>query len=861
MKRTITLLMCMAFALLLTAVAQSITHTFSDVSMSDALKYLQQHTSRYKIVFIYDDLEDYKVTTTVKNKSVPDAIRQMIGFYPIKMTRKENREIYVEAILKTEHRLKGMVVDENNLPLPYANVTLLNPADSSMVGGGVTNESGRFVIPIEHGKVIARITYVGYKPAYRLCSRDNVGTIKMHPDITALKETVVTAAKMQIERDGANYTLRNLGGTIMGNAGNALDLLRWTPGVIVGMNEDISLIGRDGKTEVYLNDRRITNNAELKAVTSQNIKRVEIIREPDAQYASNAGSVIKVLTHSPVKDHLGASLTNVLDIKRKVSNTTTLTLDGKYKKMSGNASFSYGRLNTEVSSLGVTKIADENDGTWLYNKADMSNSISAGDRYTVFAGMNYALTPKSVIGAQYNGSFYQVDINEQIRQTMVQRLYGSKQMTDRVTRNSTSASYLWQRNDNSQLLVIADYASMRQKDAQNLREYLMIVNNENDVSLTDNTILKHYLVVNSNDYNIVTATAMYNFVSRGWNNKMGIVWGHTGSTGTVLLNEVSQTCKRDNDWSGLYYTVSRSWDKWRMNAGLRYEYDYTRTDVEGSSLNKTYHNLLPNASVGLQLSPDIDLALYYRRTLRRPSYNELRSTHNYINSYQYSTGNPFLRPTITDHFALNANFKGFTASLSYSLMDDATQRIMVHLGSGAVLEYPINIMLFRAWSLDLGYNYSNSWLNLNVQSSATLPHTTYPYFDIIRTESSPFASINVNAQFTVARRYLIGCNLFGSTPWISGFSQNASIVGLNLSARTTLCQGRLLLGVNLNDLFQRSMSPWYKTRYMNIYNENHTDYDIRGISLMARWTFNTISNPFKKRSGNDATLQRTQDNN
>ena len=57
MKRTITLLMCMAFALLLTAVAQSITHTFSDVSMSDALKYLQQHTSRYKIVFIYDDLE------------------------------------------------------------------------------------------------------------------------------------------------------------------------------------------------------------------------------------------------------------------------------------------------------------------------------------------------------------------------------------------------------------------------------------------------------------------------------------------------------------------------------------------------------------------------------------------------------------------------------------------------------------------------------------------------------------------------------------------------------------------------------------------------------------------------------------
>ncbi|MBR4828207.1 MAG: TonB-dependent receptor [Muribaculaceae bacterium] len=854
----IIVLCCMAMVSLH---AQRVTRTYRDVSIAEALRQLANESRDYTIYFLYDELEDFTITTSIRNKSIPDAIRQMIGFYPISMTMGQNREIYVECTHKTSRHLKGQVVDEHNLPLAYANVALLNPADSTIVGGGVTNESGRFVIPNDHGKVIARVTYVGYKPAYRLCARDNVGTVRMQLEVTKLHETVVTTSKMQIERDGANYTLRNLGGTIMGNAGNAIDLLRWTPGVIVDANETVSLIGRSGETEVYVDNRRVLANSELKSISSQNIKRVEVIREPDAQYASNVGSVIKVFTHSPVKDHLGASLTNVLDIKRKVSNTTTLTLDGKYKKMSGNASFSYGRLNTEVSSLGVTKIADENDGTWLYNKADMSSSTSGGDRYTVFAGMNYALTPKSVIGAQYNGTFYQVDINEQIRQTMVQRLYGSKQMTDRVTRNSTSASYLWQRNDNSQLLVIADYASMRQKDAQNLREFLMVFNSDNYASVAENTILKHYLVVNSNDYDIVTATAMYNFVSRGWNNKMGIEWGHTGSTGTVLLNEVSQTCKRDNDWSGLYYTLSKSWDKWRMNAGLRYEYDYTRTDVEGTSLNKTYHNLLPNASVGLQLSPDIDLSLYYRRTLRRPSYNELRSTHNYINSYQYSTGNPFLRPTITDHFALNANLKGFTASLSYSLMDNATQRIMVHLGSGAVLEYPINIMLFRAWSLDLGYNYSNSWLNLNVQSSATLPHTTYPYFDIIRTESSPFASINVNAQFTVARRYLIGCNLFGSTPWISGFSKNASIVGLNLSARTTLCQGRLLLGVNLNDLFQRSMSPWTKTRYLNVYNETHTGYDIRGISLMARWTFNTISNPFKKRSGNDATLQRTQDNN
>ena len=44
---------------------------------------------------------------------------------------------------------------------------------------------------------------------------------------------------------------------------------------------------------------------------------------------------------------------------------------------------------------------------------------------------------------------------------------------------------------------------------------------------------------------------------------------------------------------------------------------------------------------------------------------------------------------------------------------------------------------------------------------------------------------------------------------------------------------------------------------MNVYSKSNNDNDTRGISLMVRWTFNSISNPFKKRSGNDATLQRT----
>ena len=45
----ITLLLC---ALANAAMAQRITHNFQNVSISDALKYVQQQTSKHKIVFI-----------------------------------------------------------------------------------------------------------------------------------------------------------------------------------------------------------------------------------------------------------------------------------------------------------------------------------------------------------------------------------------------------------------------------------------------------------------------------------------------------------------------------------------------------------------------------------------------------------------------------------------------------------------------------------------------------------------------------------------------------------------------------------------------------------------------------------------
>ena len=182
-------------ALLLTVSTQAqkrISHEYNNVSLSDALNQLAEQQTDYAIMFLYNELEDFRITTTVNRKTLPDAIQQMIGFYPIRMvvdtSNPEERlrvgerssgmkKIFVECTHKTDRHLTGTIVDEQGQPVAYANVAILNPADSTLLSGGVSNESGYFAVPYEtppvgegrEGAVLARISYVGYKTVWQLC--------------------------------------------------------------------------------------------------------------------------------------------------------------------------------------------------------------------------------------------------------------------------------------------------------------------------------------------------------------------------------------------------------------------------------------------------------------------------------------------------------------------------------------------------------------------------------------------------------------------------------------------------------------------------------------------------------------------
>ena len=224
MRRLYILLLCL---IAMSAKAQRLTHDFQNVSLSEALIWIDNAQDSYKLNFLFNELEDFTVTTQLKNVSVRDAVRQVCGFYPMHLTF-DNQDIYIECMQKADSKLSGHIIDESGQPISYASITLLSLADSVFITGGVSNEAGDFVIPCAIPKVMVRISCIGYKTIEATYDIRDIGTIRMLPDKYALEGITVKGSKKFVYATDKGL-VANVQGTVLEQFGSVSDMLTHLP--------------------------------------------------------------------------------------------------------------------------------------------------------------------------------------------------------------------------------------------------------------------------------------------------------------------------------------------------------------------------------------------------------------------------------------------------------------------------------------------------------------------------------------------------------------------------------------------------------------------------------------------------------
>ena len=185
---------------LLTLSAQTVTRSYRDESLARVLVDLNKAVEDWHINFVYDDLEDFTVTCDIRRKPLDEALRMVIGYYPVSVSYDGNN-IFVECTEKWEHKLMGRVIDERSQPIANANVQLLSLRDSSVQNVGVTNANGRFVVPCHDDHVIARISFVGFQTIYRQCRAGDVGVVRLRRKQETLAEVRVGKPKCRKHKE------------------------------------------------------------------------------------------------------------------------------------------------------------------------------------------------------------------------------------------------------------------------------------------------------------------------------------------------------------------------------------------------------------------------------------------------------------------------------------------------------------------------------------------------------------------------------------------------------------------------------------------------------------------------------------
>ena len=383
--------------------AQKITREYNNVSLSEALRKLNEQTDDYTISFLYNELEDFHITTSVHRKTVPDAIRQMIGFYPIRMTI-EDREIIVECPQKTAPRYKGTVIDEQGHPIAYANIALLSPQDSTLITGGVSNESGLFVIPCEQRPVLARVSFVGYKTNYVMLDTRNVGSIKLKPETIVLNGVQVTGERIVSGTENGHLVYNMPMLLQLYPADNAYDALTNIPGVSE-MNGSIMFSGR--AVTLIINGKPTTLSAD---------KVVERLKQMPAAMLAKA----EVMPSAPAKYHVRGMAINIVTKDFTGTNQLSGQLMGGWRQQKygtgyagGSIIYNHGKLGIDASYMftdgtGYGQVEHEanhplNDQRIPYS--DKTRNRSDGTDHEYHIGMDYAISENHNLSLAYTGQW------------------------------------------------------------------------------------------------------------------------------------------------------------------------------------------------------------------------------------------------------------------------------------------------------------------------------------------------------------------------------------------------------------------------------------------------------------------------
>lgn len=291
-----------------------------------------------------------------------------------------------------QHSIKGRVINENGEPLVYAQIVLLNPADSTLQYYDVADKKGNYkIINIKPGKYLMQYSFIGKEIIFEKVtipsdSGEDFGDKMMKADAVMGEVVSVTAeyVPIQIKQDTVRFNAK----AFKTKTGAVVeDLLKKIPGIevdntgnIKALGEDVTKVLVDGK-EFFDSDPKVaTKNLPAKA-----IDKVEIYdkQSEDAEFTGIYDGILDRTINLLLNEENKRGYFGNVEAGGGTGNEKHYKADGKLYRFSSKFQSAILGMVNDVNEFGFT---GKGHGQWGKEVSGL-NTTGAG-------GINLSLNTK-----------------------------------------------------------------------------------------------------------------------------------------------------------------------------------------------------------------------------------------------------------------------------------------------------------------------------------------------------------------------------------------------------------------------------------------------------------------------------------
>lgn len=762
--------------------------------------------------------------------------------------------------LQAQVTVTGEIKSEDGQPVPFANVLFLQPEDSLLVLGGITNEEGRFNLNVRPATYLLNVSMMGYTPYYSSMALGNIQkqvhhlSISLSENVQELGEIVVNGKRPVFEKE-ADRTIINVQNSVTSAGNTVLEVLEKSPGVTVDRQSGSIVLNGKAGVLVMINNKM--NRLPLDAVvqmldgmSAANIGKIELIANPPAKFDAegNAGIIHIVMKDNP---DLGTNGSFGLTLGYNYAETLAGNFSLNHRSERLNVLLNYSLRHDHNQHLSQIE-SFRQKGDFIQTDRDSSIRNPKTTVQNLNAGIEYKITSSTTLNFQatgYKRKWDNVATTFNFFEPAPDSLF--------ITEMKIEGLNIWK---SSGAGLGLNHNFTEQQKLHLSVDYLYYLNNNpasyNNTRRNSNSPVTEKEMVGSKKRTPIH----FRIAKLDYSNQFSPQFSmEAGLKGTLsdFTNDVKVTRMIENEMkTDPFFTSNSSLDekiyaaylmmkwnsseKWNFHGGIRYEFTdtYLYTADDESLLDRRYGSLFPTVFSSYQLSEENQVQFSYSKRISRPTYNEMAPYVFFFGLNTFVSGNLSLNPAISDRFDLSYIRKKFWVTLRYSHTNNTIASYQSEFNS------EMNSVIYRSQNMKFTKNYGISFnFPLSVTDWWRIQNDISVYHTILETKhlENNIRNENNNLTLTINNTLKMMENLsaeisgFYQSPVMRGFTKFITGGAINIGVQKKF-KNDAVIALVMNDIFQTS------TWITEIERENFRsrwDYDsgIRSVNLTYRHQF------------------------